>query len=138
MSLHDMWDNSKGVENRELPDSEYTVKINSVRTDKTKNTQQPMIVWETSIIAGPVTGTLWIRRVLDTDKQFTIDRAKQDFLTLGLQPTSATMIATMQSLAGKIIAVKLSTNDKGFQNSTVLGFAQPPIKRDPIDDEIPF
>lgn len=125
MSIASVWDNSKGVENRELLDGDYTVKIVSVKLEKTKKTELPMMVWQTEILSGPTQGTLYINNVLDESKPFTVDRAKQNFMSLGLNPKSSEMEATMASLAGKVIAVKLNTYNN-FQNRDVMGFAEQP------------
>lgn len=135
MSLANIWDKSNGVENRELPDGEYNVKVLSIETKETKNTYLPMIVWKTEILDGPAKGTLFINRVMDENKPFTIDQAKQDFLTLGFQPVAADMQATMAKLTGRDIVVKLNTNDKNFQNRNILGFAEGAAKTaEPVDD----
>ncbi|MBP2656232.1 MAG: hypothetical protein H6Q73_3801 [Firmicutes bacterium] len=146
MSLASIWDQSEGVTNRELPDGEYVVKIVHVESGQTK-TFLPKLEWKTEIVSGPAKGLLYIHRVMDENKPFTIDKAKQDFITLGIVPKAAEMKDAMKKFAGKVISVKLNTGDNNFQNKDILGFAEEPAKEAvPYlfgsatipDDEIPF
>lgn len=139
MSLTSAWDNSNGVENRELPDGTYTVKIISVTLGETKTTFKKMLVWKAEILSGPTKGLLFINRVLDEAHQFMIDRAKQDFLTLGFQPTAADLEVVMTKLPDRVIDVKLATNDKNIQNQSILGYAEGVTKAaEPVLDNLPF
>lgn len=135
MSLQDIWNGSKGVENQDMADGTYKVKVLNCKTGETKQFI-PKIEWETEVVSGPQMGKIWLHRALDSNKPFTIDKAKQDFINLGIEPEFQKMKSIMAGLIGKVIEVKLKTNDKGFQDRTIVGMVA--IDAVPVEDGAPF
>lgn len=138
MSFADMWNKSEGVSNSDVLDGDYVAEVLVCKTGEAKKSGLPMIEWQLKILTGPQSGRIWIYRTMDENKPFTIDKAKQDFIVLGLTPTASEMNATMNSLAGKVVKVKVETKD-GYNNKYIMGFTEKPAAAEmPVDDGAPF
>lgn len=115
--LAQMWDESKGKETKfsSLADGTYQVEVETCGYGKTK-AELPKIEWQLKVIEGDQKNSKhWVHRVLDTNKPNSIAQAKQDFLDLDLDATSANVTKSMEFIIGKTIEIQLKTSDQGNQ-----------------------
>jgi hypothetical protein len=135
MGLTEMWDQSNGVENRDLPDGTYNARVIECKNGTTK-AGQDKIEWVLEIADGVDEGRkCWIHRVLDPNKQFTIDLAKTDFLNLKVDCSGKSLKRTMADLTGRTVILKLHPNKTGdSQLRDIMGFADIKAATVTVDD----
>jgi hypothetical protein len=135
------WEGSKGVENKfsELPDNTYKMKVLSCGFGKTKDGADK-IEWNFEVIepAEFARRKHWVHRKLDPNNQKTIDRAKGDFLDLGLDAGISTITNTMAAIVGQIVEINLRTTDQGNQFTNFRRIVEQPAGALPDSSEGPF